>query len=73
MSKLVLSMRVSLDGLVARPERLRAGGWGLPPDDPSLNVMKEGRLASCPLGVQEVGPPDRTAGEARAVAAARPA
>ena len=33
MSKLVLSMGVSLDGLVARPERLRAGGWVLPPDE----------------------------------------
>ena len=42
MSKLVLSMGVSLDGLVARPARLRAGGWGLPPDDPSLKERKLG-------------------------------
>lgn len=42
MSKLVLSMGVSLDGLVARPARLRAGGWGLPPDDPSLKQRKLG-------------------------------
>lgn len=42
MSKLVLSMGVSLDGLVARPVQLRAGGWGLPPDDPSLKQRKLG-------------------------------
>lgn len=42
MSTLVLSMGVSLDGLVARPERLRASGWGLPPDDPSLKDRKLG-------------------------------
>ena len=30
MSKLVLSMGVSLDGLVARPARLAAGGLGAP-------------------------------------------
>lgn len=42
MSKLVLSMGVSLDGLVARPARLRASGWGLPPDDPSLKERKLG-------------------------------
>jgi dihydrofolate reductase len=42
MSKLVLSMGVSLDGLVAGPRRLRAGGWGLPPDDPSLKERKLG-------------------------------
>ena len=42
MSKLVLSMGASLDGLVARPERLRAGGWGLPPDDPALKERKLG-------------------------------
>jgi dihydrofolate reductase len=42
MRKLVLSMGVSLDGLVARPGRLGAGGWGLPPDDPALKERKLG-------------------------------
>jgi hypothetical protein len=36
MRKLVLSMGVSLDGLVARPGRYGAGGWGLPSEDPAL-------------------------------------
>jgi dihydrofolate reductase len=40
MRKLVLSMGVSLDGLVARPGRYGAGGWGLPPDDPALKSRK---------------------------------
>jgi dihydrofolate reductase len=40
MRKLVLSMGVSLDGLVARPGRFGAGGWGLPPDDPALAERK---------------------------------
>jgi dihydrofolate reductase len=40
MRKLVLSMGVSLDGLVARPGRFGAGGWGLPPDDPALKQRK---------------------------------
>lgn len=40
MRKLVLSMGVSLDGLVARPGRLGAGGWGLPPEDPALKERK---------------------------------
>jgi dihydrofolate reductase len=40
MRKLVLSMGVSLDGLVARPGRLGAGGWGLPPEDPALKQRK---------------------------------
>lgn len=42
MSNLVLSMGVSLDGLVARPRRLRAGGWGLAREDPSLKERKLG-------------------------------
>jgi dihydrofolate reductase len=42
MRKLVLSMGVSLDGLVARPGRFGAGGWGLPPDDPALKERKLG-------------------------------
>jgi dihydrofolate reductase len=40
MRKLVLSMGLSLDGLVARPGRYGAGGWGLPPDDPTLKERK---------------------------------
>lgn len=42
MRKLVLSMGVSLDGLVARPGRLGAGGWGLSPEDPALEERKLG-------------------------------
>ena len=42
MRKLVLSMGVSLDGLVARPGRFGAGGWGLPPEDPALKERKLG-------------------------------
>jgi dihydrofolate reductase len=38
--KLVLQMGVSLDGLVARPGKLGAGGWGLPPEDPVLKARK---------------------------------
>jgi dihydrofolate reductase len=40
MSKLVLMMGVSLDGLVARPGRFGAGGWGLSPEDPALKARK---------------------------------
>ena len=40
MRKLVLSMGVSLDGLVARPGRHGGGGWGLPPEDPRLKELK---------------------------------
>lgn len=42
MRTLILSMGVSLDGLVARPGRLGAGGWGLPPEDPALKQRKLG-------------------------------
>jgi dihydrofolate reductase len=42
MRKLVLSMGVSLDGLVARAGRMGASGWGLPPDDPALKERKLG-------------------------------
>jgi dihydrofolate reductase len=38
--KLVLQMGVSLDGLVARPGKFGAGGWGLPPEDPALKARK---------------------------------
>jgi len=40
MRKLVLQMGLSLDGLVARPGRHGAGGWGLPPEDPELKERK---------------------------------
>jgi dihydrofolate reductase len=40
MGKLVLQMGVSLDGLVARPGKHGAGGWGLPPEDPALKQRK---------------------------------
>jgi dihydrofolate reductase len=40
MRKLVLSMGVSLDGLVARPAEVRAAGWGLPGEDPDLQRRK---------------------------------
>jgi dihydrofolate reductase len=40
MRKLALQMGVSLDGLVARPGRHGAGGWGLPPEDPALKQRK---------------------------------
>ena len=40
MSKLVLIMGVSLDGLVARPGQSGAGGWGVPPEDPALKTRK---------------------------------
>jgi dihydrofolate reductase len=49
MRKLVLSMGVSLDGLVARPGRFGAGGWGLPPDDPALKERKLGWMANVGL------------------------
>jgi len=42
MRKLILSMGVSLDGLVARPGRFGAAGWGLLPDDPALKERKLG-------------------------------
>jgi len=38
--KLVLIMGVSLDGLVARPGKLGAGDWGVPPEDPALTARK---------------------------------
>src|SRR5215467_8442566 len=40
MRRLVLMMGVSLDGLVARPGKFGAGGWGLPPEDPALKARK---------------------------------
>jgi dihydrofolate reductase len=49
MRKLVLSMGMSLDGLVARPGRYGAGGWGLPPDDPALKQRKLERMREVDL------------------------
>jgi dihydrofolate reductase len=40
MGRLVLMMGMSLDGLVARPGRFGAGGWGVPPEDPALKERK---------------------------------
>jgi dihydrofolate reductase len=37
-------MGVSLDGLVARPGKFGAGGWGLPAEDPALTARKLGWL-----------------------------
>jgi hypothetical protein len=46
--KFVLSMGMSLDGLVARPGRLGAGGWGLGTGDWGLGTgdcaLKERKL-----------------------------
>jgi hypothetical protein len=46
---LILSMGMSLDGLVARPGRFGAGGRGLPPEAPELKERKLGWLhdAAC--------------------------
>jgi len=47
--KLVLQMGLSLDGLVARPGKFGAGGWGLPPEDPALTERKLGWLRNAGL------------------------
>jgi dihydrofolate reductase len=47
--KLVLSMGMSLDGLVARPGRFGAGGWGLAPEDPALKERKLGWMRDVDL------------------------
>jgi len=49
MSKLVLMMGVSLDGMVARPGKYGAGGWGTPPEDPALKARKLGWLRDAGL------------------------
>ena len=53
MRKLVLSMAMSLDGLVARPEPHGAGGWGLPPEDPELKRRKLGWMGD--IGTHLIG------------------
>lgn len=40
MGQLILHMGMSLDGLVARPGRYGAGGWGSPPEDAALKRRK---------------------------------
>lgn len=40
MRKLMLSMMVSLDGLVVRRGRFGVGSWSPPPDDPALKARK---------------------------------
>jgi dihydrofolate reductase len=40
MGQLILQMGISLDGLVARPGRYGAGGWGSPPEDAALKQRK---------------------------------
>jgi dihydrofolate reductase len=47
--KLVLQMGLSLDGLVARPGKFGAGGWGVPPEDPALTERKLGWLRNADL------------------------
>jgi dihydrofolate reductase len=47
--KLVLMMGVSLDGLVARPGKLGAGGWGTLPEDPALTARKLGWIRDAGL------------------------
>jgi dihydrofolate reductase len=47
--KLVLMMGVSLDGLVARPGKFGAGGWGVPPEDPALKARKLDWLGNASL------------------------
>jgi dihydrofolate reductase len=42
-------MGMSLDGLVARPGRFGAGGWGTPPEDPALKARKLAWLADAGL------------------------
>lgn len=49
MRKLVLSMGMSLDGLVARPGRFGAGGWGLAPEDSALKERKLGWMRNVDL------------------------
>lgn len=49
MRKLVLSMGMSLDGLVARPGRFGARGWGLAPEDPALKERKLGWMRDVDL------------------------
>ena len=53
MRHLILSMGVSLDGLVARPGRHGGGGWGLPPEDPALKARKLGWLED--VGLHPMG------------------
>lgn len=49
MRKLALMMGISLDGLVARPGRFGAGGWGVPPESPALKARKLAWLGEADL------------------------
>jgi dihydrofolate reductase len=49
MRKLALLMSVSIDGMVARPGKFGAGGWGTPPEDPALKERKLGWLREAGL------------------------
>lgn len=49
MRKLALMMGVSQDGLVARPGKFGAGGWGVPPEDPALTARKLAWLGEADL------------------------
>jgi dihydrofolate reductase len=49
MRKLALMMGISLDGLVARPGKFGAGGWGTPPEDPALTARKLGWIREAGL------------------------
>jgi dihydrofolate reductase len=40
MGRLILQMGITLDGLVARPGKYGAGGWGTPPEDSALKQRK---------------------------------
>ncbi len=55
MRKLVLSMGMSLDGLVARPGRYGAGGRGLPPEDAALTQRKLGWMDDIGLHLSRLG------------------
>jgi hypothetical protein len=52
--KLVVSMGVSLDGVVARPGRFGAGGWGLPGEDPAFKERKPSRRCNDEVNAKEV-------------------
>ncbi len=55
MQKLVLSMGVSVDGLVARAGRYGAGGWRLPPEDAALTQRKLGWMDDIGLPLSRLG------------------
>ena len=62
MRKLVLSMGMSRDGLVARPGRYGAGGWGRPPEDAALTQRKVGWMDDIGLHLSRLGLVDAQTG-----------